>query len=236
MAFAQSNKNDMKKLFILILSGLILSFGGCKKHDVIEKNDSSLSECMHNYFDADYVDEVKGEYFQAKLLSLAKIYYNETIIYKYSFVIAPRLDEKMDIYNFTLSLNDEAKNYYLQYGYTKYDLYMTKFFSKGEIPVKYNKEDLIAYRWEIQIDNITNEYQKECDISDEQFDQMISELYITVNFNHRKETIKLETDDFLIIKNEQDIPEGRVDLLSYLQNGYFIEPFFGPFDNKYWKY
>ncbi len=65
---------------------------------------------------------------------------------------------------------------------------------------------------------------------------MISEFYITVNFNHKKETLKLETDNFMIIKNEEDIPEGRVDLLSYLQNGYYIEPFFGPYENEYWKY
>ena len=229
-------ETKMKKFHILILLIFLLLLEGCKSVNPIDQSDPSLTESMRNYFDANCISEFEGEHFQAKLLSLAKLYYEDTIIYKYSFVVAPRLDEKMDIYSFTLSLNDEAKNYYQQYGFTKYDVYFSSFFDKGDIPIKYNKETLVAYRFEIQIDNINNEVQKECGYNDQQFDRLVSELYITINFNHKKETLELKANDLLVIKSENDVPSGRIDLLSYLNSGTFKEPFFGPYDSKTWQY
>ena len=149
-------ETKMKKFHILILLIFLLLLEGCKSVNPIDQSDPSLTESMRNYFDANCISESEGEHFQAKLLSLAKLYYEDTIIYKYSFVVAPRLNEKMDIYSFTLSLNDEAKNYYQQYGFTKYDMYMIKMFEKGDIPKASGKQDMHAYRFEVLIDNVNN--------------------------------------------------------------------------------
>ncbi len=226
----------MKAKLLFFLAILLFPVSGCVKSMPIEENDSSLTESMHNYFKVDYVYEIKGEHFQAKLLSLAKVYYEDTIIYKYSFVVAPLLDEKMDIYSFTLSLNDEAKNYYQQCGFTKYDMYMIKMFEKGDIPKASGKQDMHAYRFEVLIDNVNNETQMKHAISDEQFDEIVSELFITIDFNYKSETLRLFSDNLLVIKIEDDIPEGRIDLLSYLKTGTFKEPLFATFIDSNWDY
>ena len=223
-----------KLIFTIILLLFIIS--GCVKSMPIEEYDSSLTESMHNYFKSDYVYEIKGGHFQAKLLSLAKIYYEDTIIYKYSFVVAPLLDEKMDIYSFTLSLNEKAKKYFSQNGLTKYDLYMIKMLEKGDIPKARGKQTMHAYRFEVLIDNVNNETQMKHAISDAQFDLMVSELFITINFNYKSETLKLFTDNLLVIKNEDDVPERRIDLLSYLKTGSFKEPLFATFIDSNWDY
>lgn len=225
----------MKKV---LLASLVLAIilCGCKKGELIDANDQELTESMKNFFSAEYDDYVKGEHFQVKLLSLAKVYYEDKVIYKYSIAIAPMLDEKMDIYSFSLSLDDEIQKYYQDGGLTSYDRFAVQLYEKGDLPVKSGKTEMVAYRIEISLDNITNKNQNEYGYTEEEFDKLVSRLNITIKYNHRKEAITVTSNNIITIKSEADIPTGRIDLYHYLNERVFQEAVAGIFDYDTWGY
>lgn len=225
----------MRKLLLVTLALLVILFG-CKKSEVIDNNDQDLTDTMKNFFAAKYDDYVKGDHFQVKLLSLAKVYYEDKVIYKYSIVIAPMLDERMNIYGFSLSLDDEAQKYYQEGGLTSYDSFAIQIYDKGDLPVKSGKDDMHAYRIETYLDNRNNETQKDYGYTEEDFDSLLSKINVTIKYNNKKETLSVSAHDIIVVKCEQDIPDGRIDLYHYLTDGVYQEGLAGTFSYDTWGY
>ncbi len=226
-----------KKISTILVSILmLLSIFGCNNeqvHDEISSDDQTLTESMHNFFALKSNDYVKGEHFQVKVISFAKIYYKDKVIYKYSLAIAPKLDEKMNIENFKFTIVD-ADKYFV--GNTMYSIFSKDIFEKGQIPEKNGKSDMVAYRFELFLDNIDNEYQKSKELTDDKMDDFLSKVVVKIDFNNTSEKIEIDISDILVINEDNDIPEGRVDLYSFLHNGTYGGITVGPYDNDVWEY
>lgn len=224
----------MKKIIIMLLLACCCA---CTKTEgeIINSNDTLLSESMKNFFADDVTSYVQGEHFQAKIISIAKVQYDDSYLYQYQITVAPLRDEKVDIKSFEMSLNDEMKGYF-----DFEDIYLGfsfPMFEDFDIPVKEGKESIVAYRFDKTLNNLNNQTQKEAGFSDAYFDKAVTTIYITIKSNYGEETIIVPfTDELLVIDEESDLPENREDLRQLFQSGSLEErTVAGVYEKEVWE-
>ena len=192
---------------------------------VIDENASDLTESMRHFFDSEVNSYAESPNFMAKIISLDKLPYEESVIgdsyiYKMIVAIAPRCDQKITIDYFNFSLSDEAEKYYNEFPeLASYSMFNIPYFENYELPEVNGANDAQAYRFDLSFDNAGNENQNNYGLDDSAFDEMIKELNISIGYDGKEDNIKITfSDDMHFYQRLDDIPTDREDLIE-LFNG-----------------
>lgn len=192
---------------------------------VIDENASDLTESMRHFFDSEVNSYAESPNFMAKIISLDKLPYEESVIgdsyiYKMIVAIAPRCDQKITIDYFNFSLSDEAEKYYNEFPeLASYSMFNIPYFENYELPEVNGANDAQAYRFDLSFDNAGNENQNNYGLDDAAFDEMIKELNISIGYDGKEDNIKITfSDDMHFYQRLDDIPTDREDLIE-LFNG-----------------
>ena len=191
----------------------------------IDENASDLTESMRHFFDSEVNSYAESPNFMAKIISLDKLPYEESVIgdsyiYKMIVAIAPRCDQKITIDYFNFSLSDEAEKYYNEFPeLASYSMFNIPYFENYELPEVNGANDAQAYRFDLSFDNAGNENQNNYGLDDAAFDEMIKELNISIGYDGKEDNIKITfSDDMHFYQRLDDIPTDREDLIE-LFNG-----------------
>ena len=208
--------------FALIL--LSLTLFGCSSINTchpIDQNDPALTASMKNYYSDDTMSYGEGKVFSAKIISFDKVIRSNQSIYKIVVAIAPKCITEIDINGFTFSLSEEAEKYFYTYPWlSSYDLFNITMFDNFPLDKITAVSNAQAYCFNLTFDNCDNGKQKEAGYTDEEFDELVKQLNITINYNGTKDTITLEYQNEISSYDDiNTIPESREDLLSIFSTG-----------------
>ena len=227
-------------IFILTL-GLVVGCGQ-KNCEMIDHNDAKLSESMQNFYQDDVKTHAVGESFEAKVIAFDKVLKNDKnhgdiIEYKAIVTVAPLCNTKLNIEDFSFSLNEEATAYFDQYPHMTGDdlLPLVKFGDGVELKVT-GIDDMQAYRFVLSFDNAGSKNQLASNYSDEQFDEMIKNISLTIHYNHQKEVLNLKyADDINYYQNIDEIPADRLDLKAILDPSLSNNQVAGYYNDSSWQ-
>ena len=154
-----------------------------------------INRNMKDYYDAEAVAFVEGEYFEAKLLQCVKLKANDTTYYYYRVVIAPRTTMPLLFLNMFFLPPPELSDYFL----------VDHPFASNEM-MKGSTLDFPSYHPMIAVDtlwpieyhftwsNYGDVVQQEVGITEEVFDGLMQTLRIEVHFSGKTETLLLPVD------------------------------------------
>lgn len=216
----------MKKLICICL---LLFLGACslnREYAKIDPSDPDLTLSMKNYFASESRSHAEGEDFEAKIISFDKMAYDnqeygDSYLYKVVLAIAPRYDKEIAIESFSFSLSDKAEEYFKNYPHMASGaMFEVEYFDSFELDKFSGAKDMEAFCFNLTFDNASNENQKAYGLSDEEFDEMIKELNIVINYNHTSEKITINYPDKInIYRTIDEVPEDRKDLKEMMTKG-----------------
>ena len=216
----------MKKLICICL---LVFLGACslnREYTKIDPSDPDLTHSMKNYFASESRSQADGEDFEAKIISFDKVAYDmpeygDSYLYKIVLAIAPRYDKEIAIDSFSFSLSDKAEAYFKNYPHmASHAMFEVKYFESFELDKFSGAKDAEAFCFNLTFDNASNENQKAYGLSDEEFDEMIKELNIVINYNHTSEKITINYPDKInIYRTLDEVPKDRTDLKEMMTKG-----------------
>ena len=217
-----------KTISILVVMMAIFLMVGCNENkcELINHDDPNLSESMKNY----YKDEVKthaiGDKFEAKIIAFDKVLkhdnnHGDRIEYKAIVTVAPHCNRKINIKDFKFSLSEEASRYYAEYPHMTGDdlLPLIKFGDGNEFKVT-GINDMQAYRFDLLFDNAGTKNQLASNYSDEEFDEMVKNIRVTISFDGgEEEELGLSyIDEINYYQSVDEVPNNRPDLKLLLDS------------------
>lgn len=201
-----------KKKYFVVLFGICMLICSCTdtlKNKVELNGDmTNLKSSMIDFFDAEDQGFVKGETFQAKMLSCYKVLFNSDEYdtsyakYRYQLVIAPVTNEPVRINNIHFSLNSPRLiDYYKEHQNNgRNGLFDEQIGELTPDAFEYWQDEtqMIANQFDFTISNMGDDWQSEAGIPNQEFDQGLTELLITIDYNNTSETLLLKYSNELV--------------------------------------
>lgn len=211
-----NKKLTVKVLSFIILIMILLCCVSCSKSNsckVIDKNSENLTSSMRDFFDTTSTSYGESTNFMAKIISFDKVPFKDSItgdtyIYRALVIIAPRCDKEIKLDYFTFSLSDQAEKYYSQFPHlASYSLFNLPIYSSESLPIINGIDDAQAYYFNLTFDNAGKENQSSYGLSEEEFDEMIKELNITIKYKGGEDTIKIDyLDEINFYQTPDEVP------------------------------
>lgn len=220
-------------LIIVVISILLCSCSTAEKVE-LSVDTPGLKSSMIDFFEADDQGYVKGEAFQAKMISCDKVifdaedYDTSYTHYVYQLVLAPVTNERIKIKNIHFSVNSPNLVDYFKENQNK--LGRRGLFNEttqiGESFSDYlgnwkDETQMVANLYYFYVDNMGDDWQSEAEISSKEFDEGMKELVITIDYNHTSETLLLKYNGELITISEKSQVEeiGREEIVELYYEG-----------------
>ena len=211
----------MKKIIAVLI--ILLSLTACTAPAQFKPNDPANSESINNFLAQEKSAYAAGKHFQVKLLPVYKVRSGYLNYYCYQLLIAPLTDEKLDISLVSVSADDRLDEFH-RYQSSLYGL------SEGirrelihDIPLMEEKEK----HWAIRSDFIfycSQEAQNKLEIVDEQMDDYLKTLKVTIKYNIiHSETITVTSDhEVATVTADDEIVKQRKDLYALVNCGEMV--------------
>lgn len=223
----------MRKIMLLLAALLILT--GCSYHkEPLVQNDGNAVS-VENFLKEETGTLVVGKHFQLRLMPVYRTDNRGIKYYSYQLLIAPVFDEKIDLGQIIVKADKILDNYKLEsnntYGMLE-SLELSLF--NGAMDVWDRKDKLLALRSDFVFSNTSDELQQKYAYTDEQFDEMMRTIRVTIKYNLiSSETITITAKDPVSAVTAREAKEiGRDDLYGISRFGEYYPVISGVYEGE----
>lgn len=219
----------MRKLTIITLVLSILLLISCERK-LIKLNDPdiSINESLKSFYELDSTN-FEGENFELKVLDIFKVktllmQKSEIDYYQIRIIIAPKYEKRIDLKSIKVEPVDNKMSNYLNgqspIGAGNIDLWNSitdklDFFNWEKI------EDTNSFILSLTFNNLTDSYMKEENILENEIENAIKNLKVTITYNNNKKDVILIVDA-MIEETSEDVLKTRNDLYELYTTGQTI--------------
>ncbi|MCR4633592.1 MAG: hypothetical protein K5648_05640 [Erysipelotrichaceae bacterium] len=198
------------KLYLLF--ALLLCLASCNRTGVFIDPDSEKAGISYKNVANENAETYQSANWEVKVASLTRIKKKDKNLYLYRLLLMPRYEDRIGLGSVEILPGDFIMN---DYAVKTDQHYFVGYKTAGQM-LDYGKDlqlmngqdrPYAGYRFDFVFDNIENTQQEYRGITDEEFDEMMRDLKITISWNYfEKETISLHFDGEIGIAADEDSP------------------------------